>query len=101
MKRPVIVLDQADLSIKTIYLDLKGKNPIAAEQFLTLLEATFDRLAEFPDSGRDVTHHDVPGLQLCNVKRYRNYLVLFRHDGERAEVLDVFHGAQDCGVNRV
>jgi toxin ParE1/3/4 len=63
----------------------------SAEAYLRLLDATFDRLAEFPELG--VSRSDLrDGLRSLPIKEHRNY---YRFDGGRILVARVLHKAMD------
>ena len=34
-------------------------------------------------------------IRMLPIHRYRNYLIFYRHNGERVDVLHIWHGARD------
>jgi len=62
-----------------------------AEAYLSRFEATFDRLARFPDSG-------APRPRLGRSVRIavvRPYVVIYRSSGEVVEIMRILHGRRD------
>jgi toxin ParE1/3/4 len=62
-----------------------------AEAYLSRFEATYDRLARFPDSG-------APRPRLGRSVRIavvKPYVVIYRSSGEAVEVMRILHGRRD------
>jgi plasmid stabilization system protein ParE len=66
------------------------ESPGAAQQIASLLLAAAEHLAEFPETGR---HGRLPGTREWVVPR-TPYVIPYRLQGGRLEILGVFHGRQ-------
>ena len=73
----------------------------AAIGFILATKDAFVRLAEFPGIGPEwePVIKKYPGLRFWPIKRYSNYLILYRPVQDGVEILRVIHGARD--INRV
>jgi toxin ParE1/3/4 len=88
-----IVMDDVDAIARHIARD----NLPAALGFYDAAQAAFDLLSSMPGAGPRVEPPlaAVPGLRFWPVRRYRNYLVLYRPLPDGAEIIRVIHGAQE------
>src|SRR5580704_7097654 len=65
------------------------------------MERAFGLLAKWPGAGAicDPNDPEFAGLRFWPVKKYRNYLVVYRELADGVEILRVLHAARD--MNRV
>ena len=91
-KRPQFENDVLDCA-SFIALD----NPTAAFAFMKAVDATIDDLSILPLLGRpaELNHPRLVGFRVRTVRRYRNYLILYRVSDEQVEIVTVVHGARN------
>jgi toxin ParE1/3/4 len=74
-----------------IWAGIAVHNPLAADQYLRLLDQRIDSLYEMPDRG--APREDLqPGLRMLV---QGNYLIFYRVADGGVEILRVLHGAMD------
>jgi toxin ParE1/3/4 len=71
----------------------------SADRFVDAVERTIDRLAAFPGTGvrYDPENPAYVDIRIGMVDRFRSYLIVYRAEDDRLEVLRVLHGARDVG----
>ncbi len=81
---------QASWFAKTAGLDL-------ALRFLTALQATLDRISEYPDIGARTRfeHPAIAGCRFVPVDGFEKILIFFRFDSHRILVIRVLHGSRE------
>jgi toxin ParE1/3/4 len=98
MSRELIIRNRAtqDLRQQANYI-LSNGNVTAAEQFLELTEATFDRILSTPRIGKQVSFvlDSMGEVRQWQIKDFHDYLVFYRVQEDRIEILRVLHGARD------
>ena len=80
-----------------VSLGLSRVSAQAAKVFSESFDVALDQLAQFPDSGREVSEANFRGLRETIVGNYR---VLYRHDGGSVRLLAIRHGARRFRVIR-
>ncbi|WP_332950363.1 MULTISPECIES: type II toxin-antitoxin system RelE/ParE family toxin [unclassified Microcoleus] len=85
-----------DLRQQANYILVNG-NARAAEQFLELAEASFAQLATIPGMGKVVrlVSSGMGEIRQWRIKDFQDYLIFYRIQDDRVEVLRVLHGARD------
>lgn len=85
-----------DLRGQADYILVQG-NREAAERFLEFAESAFALLAITPNMGKVVPLRSPSGgeVRQWRIKGFKDYLIFYRVEGERVEVLRVLHGARD------
>jgi toxin ParE1/3/4 len=100
MSLKLIIRDRAtqDLRQQANYILING-SAATAEQFLELAEATFDRILTVPRIGKSLEFlSDRMGeVRQWRIKNFQDYLVFYRLQEDRVEILRVLHGARDLG----
>lgn len=68
-----------------------------AERFLAALAATLDLISRSPGIGGPwiSQHPQLQGIRKCAIDRFPRFLLYYRHDERKLEVLHLFHGSQD------
>ena len=98
MSDRLIVKNRAtqDLRQQANYILVNG-NARTAEQFLELAEATFAQLATIPGMGKVVrlVSSRMGEIRQWRIKDFQDYLIFYRIQDDRVEVLRVLHGARD------
>lgn len=89
----VRISPQAQREIADIRTFIARDNPIRALSFVRELRTRIANIAEMPLRYRERTELR-PGLRAA---RHGNYMIFFKVDGDRVEVLRVRHGATDFG----
>src|SRR4051794_22674623 len=93
----LIVRDVARQDVDQIFLRISSDDLSAALRVLNAIEAAFKLLSERPGAGPTCEFSE-PGLsdiRFWPVKRYRNYLVIYRPIDDGVEVIRVIHAATD------
>lgn len=95
LRRPKAVSDAESLA------DWIAKDSLAAAlRFLENVEATLERLAEFPGRGSPY-QIDVPtlaNLRFARVVGFRNHIVFYIEHSTSIEVVRILHGARNIDV---
>src|SRR4051812_29205837 len=96
-QRRLLVRDIARDDVDEIARYIAQDKLDAALRFYDAAEAAFDLLASVAGAGPRVEPSIdlVPDLRFWPIKRYRNYLVLYRPLPDGVEILRVVHGARD------
>lgn len=68
---------------------LKSRNPSAAAKFTALIREVRANLQRFPDMGSEAHQLPIPGARTWVAG---DYLLDYRHDGERIEIVTIRHG---------
>lgn len=98
MTEPIILktpLARVDLVACWAYIGQRNRD--AADRFLEAAEATFAALARMPMTGTpyEVRNPRLHGLRCARVRRFRNYLILYRPLDGGIDVVRVLHAARD------
>jgi len=93
----LLVRDKARDDVYAIAAYIARDRLDAALRFVDDAEVAFDFLALWPSAGPRVEPSPVhiPDLRFWPIKRFRNYLVMYRPIPDGVEILRVIHGAQD------
>lgn len=98
MSRQLIIRNRAtqDLRQQANYIFSSGSVD-AAEQFLELAEATFAQILTVPRIGKslDFLSERMGEVRQWRIKNFQDYLVFYRLQDERVEILRILHGARD------
>ena len=98
MSRKLIIRNLAtqDLRQQANYILANG-NVGAAEHFLELAEATFAQILLVPGIGKPVSFvvNRMGEVRQWRIKNFQDYLVFYRVQEDRVEILRVLHGARD------
>jgi toxin ParE1/3/4 len=98
MSRTLIIRNRAtqDLRQQANYI-LSNGNVAAAEQFLELVEATFSQILTVPRIGKSVDFvlASMGEVRQWRIKNFQDYLVFYRVQDDRIEILRILHGARD------
>ena len=98
MSRELIIRNRAtqDLRQQANYILVNG-NAAAAERFLDLAENTFTQLVRVPEIGKVVrlASARMGEVRQWRIKDFQDYLVFYRIQDDRVEILRVLHGARD------
>ena len=76
---------------------ISDDNPAAAAAVYEAYEYSLDLLKTTPDMGHLYRSADprLAHIRVLSIHRYRNYLIFYRHLGNRVDVLQIWHGARD------
>ena len=83
--------DAADLDLLDIWSYISQDSFEAADRFLDQLEQQFELIAETPLIGKE-RNELIPGLRSLP---HGNYLIFYRINRDRVEIIRVLHGARD------
>jgi toxin ParE1/3/4 len=88
---PIIKSGEAAEDLIEIWAAISAKNPPAADSYLHRLQRRMDVLETMPERG--VPRYDLlPALRMLVEG---NYLIFYRFDGTKVDILRVLHGARD------
>jgi toxin ParE1/3/4 len=95
-----VILPRAQADIDETAAYIAGDNVRAGLGFLTALGAVCVRLTEMPRLGRVCVEPSPRGAEIrcCPVKGFANWLVFYRPQQDRIEIIRVLHGARDVGT---
>lgn len=91
--------DRSVIDIISHALVIARRQPEAARRFVAATEDAIRKLAAMPGMGaiRESSDPDLIGLRQWPIKRFRNYLIIYRPLRDGIVVVRVMHGAQDIG----
>ena len=96
MTAVVTTTQAADDDIRNAAHYISQDSPLSAARFATEILECFQRIAEFPQSGREIDALATPLRRVRVSSRFRRWLVFYRRlDAETLEVVRVLHGARD------
>jgi toxin ParE1/3/4 len=100
MSYTVVQRQSARRDILAIIDRISDDNPAAAAAVLKAYEYSLELLKTTPDMGRLCRSADprLADIRVLPIHRYRNYLIFYRHIGERVDVLHIWHGARDIAA---
>ena len=100
MSHTVVQRRSARRDILEIIDRISDDNPAAAAAVLKAYEYSLELLKTTPDMGRlyRSTDRRLAHIRVLPIHRYRNYLIFYRHLGERVDVLHIWHGARDIAA---
>ena len=93
----IFVRHDAELDAFGYFQYINEHNPGAATRFLKAIDETIDGLALQPLKGRlrKFRGRDLKNIRSWRVNGFENYLVFYRFEGLRLEILRIKHGAMD------
>ena len=91
--KTIVLRRSADRDLDDIYDWIAADDPVAAERHVRRIVAAAKRLAAFSESGR-ARPEIGEGARSLVVGRY---LVLYRIERERVEIVRIVHGAREVG----
>jgi len=97
MNLPVLPLPTATSDIDELYYFFLEREESLGARFLECLYETYEMIASMPELG-ELYHFRDPAMKdarVRRVKKFSNYLIFYRIESDRIEVLRVLHGARD------
>jgi toxin ParE1/3/4 len=93
----IFVRHNAELDAFGYFQYIHEHNPGAAVQFLKAIDETIEGLAQQPLKGRlrKFSGRDLRNIRSWRVNDFEHYLIFYRFDGRRLEILRIKHGAMD------
>jgi toxin ParE1/3/4 len=97
MTRLILLRSEATLDIDEHFGYISQAYPDRAFQFFDAARQTFAALARMPGMGQvyDSQDDDIINLRKWAVQGFKQYLIFYRYDNERLEILRVIHGIRD------
>lgn len=97
MKYRVYLLPRAELDQADIYQYLAQESAALAQRFLDGVAETIDSLRDsaLPGMPWQSDHPRLASVRWSPVRGFKIYLLIFRLDFERLEVIRIVHGARD------
>lgn len=93
----ILVRHDAELDAAGYFHYLRENNPEAALRFLKAIDGTIEKLALQPEKGRlrKFSGRDLKHIRSWRVDGFENYLIFYRFEKLRLEILRIKHGAMD------
>lgn len=93
----IFVRHDAELDAFGYFQYIHDFNPGAATRFLQAIDLTIEGLALHPLKGRlrKLRGRDLRNIRSWRVDEFENYLIFYRFDGKRLEILRIKHGAMN------
>ena len=97
MRLPITRTDEAVEDIADLHYYFFERDASVAEKFLTCLDETYEMIANMPELGELYRFRDpaMKDARVRLVKKFSNYLIFYRIEADRIEILRVLHGARD------
>ena len=88
---------EASQDLAEIFDYLVQRNETVAERFYDAVEKTVQQLVRSPYLGERCSFRNpkMKGIRIWQVYGFSNYLIFYRPQDERLEILRVLHGARD------
>lgn len=98
----LIRLPQVRADVIAIATWIGERDELAAERFLTAVEADFDRLRDSPGVGAPMEPLQpwMADLRVWPVTGFENYLIIYRERPGLVEIAYIVHGARDLSALR-
>ena len=93
----IFVRHDAELDAFGYFQYIREHNPEAARHFLKAIDGTVEKLALQPLKGRlrKFRGQDLKNIRSWRVDDFENYLIFYRFEERRLEILRIKHGAMD------
>jgi toxin ParE1/3/4 len=93
----IFVRHDAEMDAFGYFQRILEHNPAAAARFLEAIDLTIEGLARQPLKGRlrKFRGRDLKNIRSWRVDDFENYLIFYRFNGMRLEILRLKHGAMD------
>ncbi len=97
MKRRIVVEQAAEEDLVETAMYILQDQPAASTRFIPAARASFERLAEHPEIGRnyETTHPRLPGIRIWRVRGFEKYLIFYRADEQTVFVERVLYGGRN------
>jgi toxin ParE1/3/4 len=97
MSLPIRPLPAATSDITELYCYFLDIEANLGERFLDCLYETYEMIAHMPELGQLYRFRDpaMQGSRIRQIKKFSNYLIFYRIETDRIEILRVLHGARD------
>jgi len=97
MSAQVFERPQAKIDFWSIVDHLASQSVSLAERFIKGVEDSHTFLADFPISGQLIEDDEInlKNVRVCCVEGFRNYLIVFRADVHRVEILRYTYASRD------
>jgi toxin ParE1/3/4 len=97
--RTVVVHESARADVCRVFAYLSAFSVESANDVFDAIEAAFQFLAETPGAGPicGYSEPDLADLRFWPVKKFRNYIVIYRPLPNGVEIARVIHAATDIG----
>ncbi len=93
--RKVVFSPESAEDLENIWLYIAQDSPLRADSFLDKLYKLFrESLAVFPEIGTERDYLDEGVLAFP----FRNYMVYYRYDQEKTEILRILYGSRDLPI---
>jgi toxin ParE1/3/4 len=95
----IIIAPEAYADLSNYYDYIAQANPDAAMRFFDAARSTFADIAKMPSMGRvyDSTDTKLQNLRKWHIKGFRAYLIFYRFELDRIEIVRILHASQDLG----
>ena len=91
----LLVRHEAEIDALAYFEYLRHRNPDTAFRFLAAIDSTVEALLKQPHMGRlrRFRGKDLANIRSWRVNGFETYLIFYRFDGSRLEILHIKHGA--------
>ena len=91
----LLVRHEAEIDALDYVEYIRHRNPDAAFRFLAAIDSTVEALSKQPLMGRPRRFRgkDLGNIRSWRVNGFETYLIFYRFDGRRLEILHIKHGA--------
>ena len=93
----IFVRHEAEIDALAYFEYIRHRNPDSASRFLAAIDATVEALSRQPFMGRlrQFRGKDLANIRSWRVDDFETYLIFYRFDGQRLEILRIKHGAMN------
>ena len=97
MNLPIFPSVAATNDITELYCFFIAQDANLGGRFLECLNATYEMISHMPELGELYRFRDpaMKNVRIRSVKKFSNYLIFYRIETNRIEILRVLHGARD------
>ena len=97
MSLPILPSAAATNDITELYCFFIEQDTNLGERFLECLNETYEMIGNMPELGELYRFRDpaMKNARIRSVKKFSNYLIFYRVEPNKIEILRVLHGARD------
>ncbi|WP_309736773.1 type II toxin-antitoxin system RelE/ParE family toxin [Chamaesiphon sp. OTE_75_metabat_556] len=96
MTRYILIHEDASLDLHEHFSYLSQNNRDSAFEFFDAARQTFAALARMPGVSQQYdSEEDIVNIRKWAVKGFKKYLIFYRYDDEKLEILRIIHATRD------
>jgi toxin ParE1/3/4 len=91
----LVVRPEAERDVATQWNYIADQNEAASERYLQAVAFTYEAIRRQPGIGHEEAFRRRKGIRSWRVEGFPKYLIFYRIEGDRIEILRVLHGMRN------